>query len=184
MGDQDRRDVGMRFVERVHRLQELLACGHIEPRRRFVEQKQSRIRDERAGNECATSFTLRQRRPVRRRPCRDRPTDAIIASARSQLVAARCPAHREVDGGGDARQHHLAHGQRILKPVAGIHVSDGMAQPSQVDPAHLFAEDVHGAARWERSRRHRSRAVCSCPRRWDPAAPSARRRARSGRCRR
>ena len=142
MRHQNRCDVRVRVVERVHRLQELFAGGHVQPRRGLVEKQQSGIRDQGSRNECAAAFALRQRGPVIDDPAPE--TDGGNHRVGPfEVVLARCPTHRDVDRRGDAGQHDFAHRQRILQSVTGIDVPDGVSQSGEVDAPHLFTEHLH-----------------------------------------
>ena len=122
------------------------------PGGRLVEQQQPRFRDQCARNESAAALTLRQRRPdvvgLAGQPDRcDHRVGAVAfvgrwaSSASGVSIVAVMPVSttsRTVSG--------------YCSRCRGIHVSDRMTQPRQVDAAHLLAEDVHGSRGGKRHR--------------------------------
>ena len=104
----------------------------------------------------------------------DRPRPASL-SARSTRRGWRSGGRVAIDGRGDAGEHHLANGQAYVKPVPWIHVADRMASWANSDPPSAHPARAPCRRRGTSPPR-RNRRTCSCPRRWDRAGPSVRRR--------
>ncbi len=105
-------------------------------------------RDQCPRNQSPTAFGLREGRPhtvgdTGQSDGLDHGLGAL------DVLGGRSPAQRQIVGSGDAREHHLPYGPRVLQSVARVDVTDGAAQHRQVGSAHPFAEHPNAAGAGE-----------------------------------
>lgn len=145
VGDQDPGQVGMRRVDLVEGLEELLAGRDVEPGRRLVEEQETRVGDQRAGDQRPAALALGQRRPGRRGQGADAEQFDQLQSTRP-LSRRRLPARHAFDGPGQTGENDVENVQRRPQRVSWVDVTDRLAELPDVDGAEAAAEDLDRAA--------------------------------------
>ena len=145
VGHQNGRQLRLRVVQAVEGGEELLPGRHVEAGRRFVQEQQGGVGQERPRDERPAALALRHGGPGGvPEPVQAEHLDEVVGPVEGGLV--RLPPAHQVRRAGRPGEHDLPHRERRTQRVPGVDVPDRLPQPADLDPAQPVAEDVDRAA--------------------------------------